>query len=201
MTSSTTTDQEMVRTGLMAELVQAAASGDRNAWNELVDCFYPKVYAVARRHRLGPADAADVAQTTWLKLLEHLDRINHAERVGAWLVTTARRESLRMLRHAGREVATEYRSFAATPAALPSPDAELLLEQRNAALWEAFHRLPSRAQDILRLLMGESSISYRELSELLGMPVGSIGPTRQRYLRQLRTLIEADDEDFQLDAA
>src|SRR6266436_6635561 len=100
MTSSMTTDNETMRTAVIAGLVRGASSGDRQAWNALVDRFHPMVYAVARGHRLSPSDAADVAQTTWLRLVEHLDRINHAERLGAWLATTARRESLRLLRHA-----------------------------------------------------------------------------------------------------
>ena len=81
----------------LAELVEAAARGDQRAWNEIVERFQRLVWATARAHRLSSADAADVAQTTWLRLVENLDRIREPEHLGAWLATTARRESIRQL--------------------------------------------------------------------------------------------------------
>src|SRR5579863_946494 len=80
----------------IAALVTAAAAGDQNAWNGLVDKFASTVWAIARGYRLNAADAADVSQTTWLRLVENLDRIEQPERLGAWLATTSRRESLRI---------------------------------------------------------------------------------------------------------
>src|SRR5262245_50547155 len=91
----------------VAELVQAAADGDRDAWDALVDRFNGLVWSVARSHRLSTIDASDVVQTTWLRLVENLGRLQDPERVGAWLATTARRESLRALRHSARQVPTE----------------------------------------------------------------------------------------------
>ena len=91
----------------VAELVRAAAEGDQAAWNGLVDRYNGLVWSVARSHRLSMADASDVVQTTWLRLVEHLGRLQDPERVGAWLATTARRESLRALRHSARQVPTE----------------------------------------------------------------------------------------------
>jgi RNA polymerase sigma factor (sigma-70 family) len=79
-------------------MVVAAADGDQTAWDALVDRFAPMVWGIARGHRLSAADAAEVFQTTWLRLLEHLDRMDEPERVGAWLAITARRESLRARR-------------------------------------------------------------------------------------------------------
>src|SRR3954452_20185839 len=86
----------------VADLVQAAAEGDQVAWDELVDRFNGLVWSVARAHRLPPRGASDVVQTTWLRLVEHLGRLQDPERVGAWLATTARRECLRVLRHSAR---------------------------------------------------------------------------------------------------
>ena len=91
----------------VAELVRAAAEGDQAAWNGLVDRYNGLVWSVARSHRLALADASDVVQTTWLRLVEHLGRLQDPERVGAWLATTARRESLRALRHSARQIPTE----------------------------------------------------------------------------------------------
>jgi len=87
----------------LKELLRRAAAGDQVSWNTIVDRFSSLVWATARAHRLSRTDAADVAQTTWLRLVEHLDRIREPERLGAWLATTARHESLRMIRRAGRE--------------------------------------------------------------------------------------------------
>ena len=85
-----------------AALVMAAATGDQQAWDALVDRFAPTVWAVARGYRLSVADATDVSEVTWLRLVENLDRMEEPDRVGAWLATTARRESRRVLCLTGR---------------------------------------------------------------------------------------------------
>ncbi|HZG95557.1 MAG TPA: sigma-70 family RNA polymerase sigma factor, partial [Mycobacteriales bacterium] len=83
----------------LTELVRAAADGDQRAWNALVDRFSRLVWAVARQHRLSEADAGDVAQATWLRLVENLASLREPEAVGGWLATTARREALRVIKH------------------------------------------------------------------------------------------------------
>lgn len=175
---------------LTADLVQSARSGDKNAWEAIVDRYSNMVWTVARSHRLTAADAADVSQTTWLNLLDHLDDIREPERVGAWLATTARRESLRVIRMGQRQVAMPNEQIDerdhGTHRAL---DSDLLEAERDVALWDAFDRLPERCRLILPLLMGEKSLSYKEFSQALQMPIGSIGPTRQRCLDHLRRLV------------
>jgi RNA polymerase sigma factor (sigma-70 family) len=169
----------------IAGLVLAASAGDRRAWDALVREFDGLISAVARGHRLCDADAADVAQATWLKLCEHLSRLNEPARVGAWLATTARRECLRVLRTRDRQVllgedAPERESSDAPP------DATVLNLERDAALWRSFACLRARDQVLLRLLVVEPSPPYAEISAVLDMPIGSIGPTRQRALERLR---------------
>src|SRR3954470_24288197 len=110
MTTTAPAHWVMVRSRHMAEvaeLVRAAADGDQAAWHGLVDRYNGLVWSVARAHRLSTVDASDVVQTTWLRLVEHLGRLQDPERVGAWLATTARRECLRTLRHSARQVPTE----------------------------------------------------------------------------------------------
>ena len=164
--------------------MSAAARGDARAWNTLIDQFSGLIWAVVRAHRLSDADGADVAQATWVALFEHLDGLREPERVGAWLATTARRNCLRVLRTAQREVPTGDD--------LPEPYedvelvADLMLAQRDAALWRAFDRLPGRDQALLRLLVADPAPSYQEISAALDMPIGSIGPTRARSLERLR---------------
>ena len=171
----------------VGDLVRAAGGGDFGAWNELVNRFAGMVWTVARRHRLSAADAADVSQTTWLRLVEQLNRIEHPERVGGWLATTARRESLRVLRLAERQVPTADEMFLdLTLPDVVAPDDVVGNAERDRELWKVFSQLPSRCQLMLQLLGGDEPLSYAELSEVLDMPVGSIGPTRARCLEHLR---------------
>jgi RNA polymerase sigma factor (sigma-70 family) len=173
----------------IAELVREAAAGDQKAWDALVDQFASTVWAIARAHRLNAADAADVSQTTWLRLLEHLHRIEQPERVGAWLATTARRESLHVLRMAGRQVPNGY-DFDVLPdsTAAVAPDRGIFRSESARLVTELIGKLPVRSQLLLRLLSADSPLSYRDISEALSMPIGSIGPTRARALEQLRRL-------------
>ena len=170
-------------------LVRAAAEGDKAAWDALVKRFSGLVWSIARSHRLGPADAADVSQTAWLRLVENLGRIRDPDRVGAWLATTSRNECLRIIRRSGRQVPTDLDADADLEAedALAVPvDAGLLAGERDAELWRAFSAISERCQGLLRLLITDPPPSYEEVGALLDMPVGSIGPTRARCLDHLR---------------
>ena len=169
----------------LAELLRAAAGGDQAAWNAIVDRFSGLVWATARAHRLSQADAADVAQTTWLRLVESLDRIHEPDRLGAWLATTARNESLRVIRRGSREQLTDEADLFEAPSD-EALDRGLLTGERNAALWRAFAALSERCKELLRLLAADTEPSYDEVSAALGMPIGAIGPTRMRCLDKLR---------------
>jgi RNA polymerase sigma factor (sigma-70 family) len=175
----------------VTRMVRAAASGDHRAWDALVDEFGGLVWAVARAHRLSDADAADVAGATWLRLVEHLGDLREADRVGAWLATTARRECLRVLRGAQRQMPTGDR-IDAEPAEDTDVAADLMTAERDVALWRAFARLPERDQALLRLLVADPAPSYEEISSALEMPIGSIGPTRARSLERLRRELARD---------
>lgn len=173
----------------VAQLVAAAAAGDRTAWNALVDKFAPTVWAIARGHRLSPADAADVSQTAWLRLVENLHRLHQPERVGAWLAVTARRESLRVLRVGARQAPTGYDfDVLAAPVPARSPEQAIATQEWGAVVAKLIEQLPTRSQVLLRLLSADSPLSYRDISEALNIPIGSIGPTRARALEQLRRL-------------
>ena len=143
------------------------------------------MWATARAHRLAPAEAADVAQTTWLRLVENLDRIKDPERLGAWLATTARRECLRHIRLQSREFVTGEDSLFEAPSD-DRAEQRLITSERNTALRRAFARISERCQGLLRLLAAPEPLSYEEIASALGMPIGAIGPTRARCLDQLR---------------
>jgi RNA polymerase sigma factor (sigma-70 family) len=169
----------------ISRLVGAAIAGDERAWNALVSEFGGMIWAVARAYRLCDADAAEVSQSTWLRLLEHLGRLKDPQCLGAWLATTARRECLRVLRENERcglygDDAPELVSPEL------APDDVALLGERDEALWWSFSRLRASDQALLRLLTADPRPPYEEIAAALDMPIGSIGPTRQRALERLR---------------
>jgi len=172
----------------------AAAAGDRAAWDALVERFTGLVWSVARSFRLSDEDAADVVQTTWLRLLDHLDRIDDPQRLGSWLATTARHESLHTLRRSSREpVVDVVQIMDPLPDPRPPVDHEILRQERDTALWELFERLSDGCRRLLRIMVATPPPSYADIAAALDMPVGSIGPTRARCLAALRTLaVEAD---------
>lgn len=175
------------RDGSDAELVAAALKGDQTAWDAIVARFGGRVWAVARAHRLNTADGEDVVQVTFLKLVSHLHTVRDPSRVGAWLATTARNESLSLLRRAGRTVPVgDDDALDAADPALPPVESGLLAEERDAALLSALDRLPERCRRLLRVLMADPEPTYEEVGLALSMPIGSIGPTRGRCLEQLR---------------
>ena len=182
-------------------MVGAAAKGDGAAWDALVHRYGGLVWSVTRGYRLSPADAADVFQTTWLRLTEHLDRIEKPGQVGAWLATTARRESLRISRSHSRTVPADETTLVALgqsddyspEQAVLDAEAALLASERAASLWRAFGRLAKRCRDLLRVLMASPPPSYAEVAAALDIPVGSIGPTRARCLQRLREELASQD--------
>lgn len=169
-----------------ADLVTSASAGDQSAWDALVDRYQSRVWAIARAHRLSTADAEDVFQVTFLRLVTHIGTIRDPNRVGAWLATTARHECLRLLRRAGRSVPSDDDSVLdGADHLMPPLDVKLLADERRVALWKALGRLSEQCQRLLRVLMADPEPTYEEVSKALGMPIGSIGPTRGRCLKHL----------------
>ncbi|MGH3568616.1 MAG: RNA polymerase sigma factor [Pseudonocardia sp.] len=177
----------------IAGLLAAAARNDQEAWDTLVTRFNRLLWSIARGFRLDDSAAADAVQTTWLRLVDNLDRIAEPERLGGWLGTTMRRECLRILRSARREAPSTVPEWLDdTPSGGRPLDADLLDNERDAALWRAFGMLNERCQRLLRVLMASPPPSYADVSAALDVPIGSIGPTRQRCLRQLQRVALAD---------
>ena len=174
----------------VARLVRRAAEGDRWAWEHLVDQYSRLIWAITRDFKLVESDAADVSQVTWLRLLEHIHRIENPDRVGSWLAATARNECLRNLAARKRVVlADDDIILDGAAVAEPEVDERLLSAERVVTVREALSRLPWRSQRMLELLMADPPASYSEISEQLGLPIGSIGPTRSRCLARLRDLL------------
>lgn len=171
----------------LGTLVPAARDGDQRAWNAIVDRFLPLVCAVVRRHRLRGADGDDVSQTVWLRLVEHLGAIREPEALPGWIKTTTRNECLRVLGAHGRTLPVDPQE---SPALDRGTDDDVVGDlhdvERQQALREALLELPADRRQLLLMLLDDPPIPYADISRRLGIPVGSIGPTRARALDQLR---------------
>lgn len=171
----------------VSELVEAARDGDRASWGHLVDRYTPLVLSVVRRHRLQGTDADDVVQTVWLRLVEHLHDIRDPAALPGWIVTTARNECLHLIRsHRPASPADLGEQGWRLDAGEPGLDSHLLEAERHEALLAALAELPDRQRSLLLLLIEDPPLSYEEISRRLGLPVGSIGPTRARALARVR---------------
>jgi RNA polymerase sigma factor (sigma-70 family) len=170
-------------------LVGEAAEGSQEAWDDLVDGFSGLVWSVVRGHGLYGAEAADVSQTVWLRFVEHLRRLREPERAGAWLATTARHECLRVLRRRARSMAMAEPPEVPDMSADADPGSKVVAAEEHELLMSALAEVSPSCQQLLRLLIADPPLSYDEISDVLEMPKGSIGPTRQRCLVRLRAIM------------
>ena len=189
MSAGTELLDNAVLTDEVAILVAAANAGDQAAWAQIINSYARLVWSIARSFRLGDADAADVAQATWLRLVQHLGKVRDPRCLGAWLATTARREALALLRRSGRDVPVDTGELRHVEGRQPAPDDRLLRAEQNSEVHAAFDAIPDRCRQLLRALLNDPPMSYEQAAVLLDMPIGSIGPTRSRCLEQLRTLL------------
>jgi len=167
-----------------AELVRAAADGDQSAWRELIDRHHRLVWHVARSHRLSEADAADVCQSTWIALAERIARLHSPAGLPGWLITTARRESLRVIADRARVVVTEVAEAPADDETWP--ENTTLRTELDDLLWRAFATLPERCRTLLGLVAFAPGVSYARLASAIGVAPGSVGNTKGRCLDVLR---------------
>lgn len=191
-------------------LLVRLAEGDPDAWRTVVDRYRPLVCAAARRVVSGQADVDEAAQRTWLALWRHAGAVREASRLPGWLGVTARREALAMVRRR-REVlvadvgvldrvsrspvaqasTSPIGSSASSAGAFAAQDSSVLVERAERAryLRLAVERLPERQRMLMQALLADRS-SYDELSRMLNIPRGSIGPMRARALRSLRVMMQ-----------
>jgi RNA polymerase sigma factor (sigma-70 family) len=170
----------------IVDLVRDASNGDSAAWNDLVARYAPLIASILTRHRVFNADADDVSQMVWLRILEHLRDLREPRALPRYLMTTTNNEVYRWFKLARRD-----RPFDPQTQDPEQPgDVDLvepvLRAERRSALLAALAALPSRQRDVLLLLLEDPPVPYQEISQRLGIPIGSIGPTRLRALRELR---------------
>jgi RNA polymerase sigma factor (sigma-70 family) len=168
-----------------AELLRLAEQRDQAAWAELVRRFAALVWSVAREHGLAPADAADVCQAVWLTLAQNLNRLREPDRLAAWLATTARRESARVLACRRRET-----PLVDVGGVCAGPEEVVLAAVGHRELWQALAGMPDQCRQLLRLFAHAPELTYAQTARALGIGVGSVGKTRGRCLSVLRRRLE-----------
>jgi len=169
-------------------LVTRVAEGDQAAWNEIVERYAPLVWSICLRYQLSRPDIDDVGQTVWLLLVEHVGGLRDPGALPGWLATTTRNECFRVLRARRRHDpgGLPTGEFMPPDPSAPMIEDDLIEAERNAALRAAFAELPAGCHALLSMLMSDPPPGYAEVSAALGIPVGSIGPTRARCLNRLR---------------
>ena len=177
------------------DLVDAARAGDSGSWDELIRRHQPIINSVTRRCRLNTEDAADVSQTVWLQLTAHLDRLRDARALPGWIKATAEHAAYRTLRIRRRTTSLEpivafgEGSLSDSELGLSSTvddvDSDLLRAEARSAVRDGLATLTPAQRDLLLLLVADPPVPYQQISQQLGLPMGSIGPTRARCLRKL----------------
>jgi RNA polymerase sigma factor (sigma-70 family) len=190
MTTATISYIPTDATDSVADLFQRIGDGDPAAWDEILRRYGKLVSTIVQSFRLQEADALDAMQMTWLRLAENADRVQFPERLGGWLATTARRECLRILRQARlrphlTDVAPEIVADPST-----SPEQRAIDANTRQTLWKLVDELSPRQRTLLRMLFTNNPCSYAKAARIAGIPLGGIGPTRARALRQLRDRLD-----------
>lgn len=177
------------RSARMADLLGAARQGSEDALGQMVTELSPLLWQVARAAGLSSGDAEDVLQTTWMRLVAHLGDIHDSAALTSWLVTTTKREAWRVSAEGRRQLPADQESFAELPDQGPGSEEQVITEDQRRVLWAAIGQLSRRCQELLRIIAFAPRPDYSAVAAALGMPVGSIGPTRGRCLAKLRVLL------------
>lgn len=168
-----------------------AQGGDRTALDALVRRLTPLVWNVARAQGVDRDTAMDVVQTVWLSLLQQLDRIRTPAALAGWLVLVARREARRVATLQRRQVPVESETLS-TEDGCADVESAVIDGDQDRCLWRNVRKLSARCRELLRVIAYAERPDYEAIANALGMPKGSIGPTRGRCLAKLRTLLSED---------
>jgi RNA polymerase sigma factor (sigma-70 family) len=166
--------------------------GDESKMADLVSLLTPILWHTVRAQNLDSASSEDVLQTTWLSLVRHAQGIHDPRAVLQWLIVSARREAWRVSKVERR---VDPKDFEADEIVAPveySPEISTVRNATDSQLWEHIGRLSQRCRELLRVIAFADRPDYAAVAAALGMPVGSIGPTRGRCLAKLRMQLAAD---------
>ncbi|MGH3203314.1 MAG: RNA polymerase sigma factor [Streptosporangiaceae bacterium] len=169
-------------------LVTRARNGDKQAWDAIVERYAPLIWSICRRYRLGAADVDAVGQSVWLQLVDQLGKLRDPAALPGWLSAATQRECGRVLRaQRGPRVAWYVLDAETIPdEQAGSAEQELLAAERHAVLREALTRLPPGCQRLIAMLIDDPPLPYAQIGPRLGVPLASIGPSRDRCLEKLR---------------
>ena len=169
-------------------LVKAAALGDAAAWAEIVDRYNRLLIKVLLPYRLTSGELEDVAQTVWLRLIEHLGELREPRALPCWIITTARREATYVASRSARMLPSDPQdpTWSAQLVSDEDFDTDLVRAERHEALLEGLATLTVRQRQLLVLLSEDPPVPYAEISRRTGIAMGAIGPTRARALERLR---------------
>jgi RNA polymerase sigma factor (sigma-70 family) len=175
-----------------AGLFRGYRAGDSASMGELVTLLTPILWHTARGQRLDRETAEDVVQSAWLALVRSAESIADPQAILQWLIMTVRRESWRVMKRDGKVEPTEFEADDVVSPLGEIPEEQVLRDDGDSRLWQHIARLPDRCQALLRVIAFADRPDYAAVAEALGMPVGSIGPTRGRCLAKLRSQLALD---------
>jgi len=175
-----------------AALFRAYRTGNTAVMGDLVALLTPVLWHTARAQRLEREAAEDVVQSAWLALVRSSESINDPQALLQWLIMTVRREAWRVLKRDGRSEPAEFDDNDLVTPVHEMPEEQVLRGDGESRLWQHIARLPERCQELLRVIAFSDRPDYAAVADALGMPVGSIGPTRGRCLAKLRAQLDAD---------
>lgn len=175
-----------------AALFSAYRDGDEAKMGELVSLLTPILWHTVRAQRLDRESAEDVLQTSWLALVRSAESISDPQAVLQWLIVSARREAWRVVKRSDRVEPRDFEADAVVSPADELPEALALRNEGESQLWRHIAALPERCQALLRVIAFADRPDYADVARSLGMPVGSIGPTRGRCLAKLRLQLAND---------
>lgn len=169
------------------DLVDACLRGDTSAWDAVVDRYARLVWSTCRAEGVPHADCEDLMQNVFTSLVNRLAAVRDRERLSSWLITAARRECWRWKRR--RNAARMRTAAGADIDEVPLPGSDPVGERRQLVR-EGLERLDERCRELLVVLFSASGEpNYGQVGRQLGMPVGSIGPTRARCLGKLGAIL------------
>jgi RNA polymerase sigma factor (sigma-70 family) len=175
-----------------AALFTMFRGGDDAKMGELVALLTPILWHTVRGQRLDRESAEDVLQTTWLALVRSSDTVADPQAVLQWLIVSARREAWRVMKRTDRVEPREFEADELVSPARDLPEEMVLRSDGEGRLWQHIQQLPERCRSLLRVIAFADRPDYAAVAKSLGMPVGSIGPTRGRCLAKLRLQLDND---------
>jgi RNA polymerase sigma-70 factor (ECF subfamily) len=172
-------------------LAQGAVAGDSQAFAEIVDRFKGSVLGICRRY-VGGLDAQDLAQETFVRAFVNRERFDPSRPLKPWLLTIARNLCIDRLRSSERRQHPEP-DMSVYPDRSVNAEQELASREQLTLLRRGLLELPDGQREVIAMYH-QDGLSYREMSEVLDVPIGTVMTWLHRGRRRLREIVLALDE-------